>query len=80
MPNALFLSFLALYRWSISSIVNEDFDGKPVLVYCTVGCRSAGQAQILQEQGVEVYNLWGGVIDWAFHQWRVYNLVRRAHA
>ncbi len=47
--------------------LHEDFDGQPVLVYCTVGCRSAGQAQILQEQGVEVYNLWGGVIDWAFH-------------
>jgi rhodanese-related sulfurtransferase len=43
----------------------EHYEGQPVLVYCTVGCRSAGAAQSLQEIGVEVYNLWGGVIDWA---------------
>jgi rhodanese-related sulfurtransferase len=45
----------------------DVFRGRPVLVYCTVGCRSAGVAQQLHEQGVEVYNLWGGVVDWATH-------------
>lgn len=45
----------------------EAFKGDPVLVYCTVGCRSAGVTQTLHEQGVEAYNLWGGVVDWALH-------------
>lgn len=44
-----------------------EFVGKPVLVYCTVGCRSAGHTQALFEQGIDAYNLWGGVIDWARH-------------
>ena len=44
-----------------------EFRGQPVLVYCTAGCRSASHTQILLEQGVEAYNLWGGVVDWAQH-------------
>ena len=53
---------LRTYRESIGK-----YEGEPVMVYCTVGCRSAGHAHTLQEQGIEVYNLWGGVIDWALH-------------
>ena len=45
----------------------EVYRENPVLVYCTVGCRSAGYVQSLQELNVEVYNLWGGVIEWAQH-------------
>ena len=45
----------------------KAFAGQPVLVYCTVGCRSAGHTQFLLEQGIDAYNLWGGVIDWAQH-------------
>jgi rhodanese-related sulfurtransferase len=48
------------------SRINE-FAGDPVLIYCTVGCRSAAYAQTLHDQGIEVYNLWGGVVDWALH-------------
>ena len=43
----------------------DVYKEQPVLAYCTIGCRSASFAQILQEQGIEVYNLWGGVIGWA---------------
>ena len=39
--------------------------GQPVLVYCTVGCRSASHTDNLRAQGIEAYNLWGGVLDWA---------------
>ncbi|MDF1516230.1 MAG: rhodanese-like domain-containing protein, partial [Anaerolineae bacterium] len=43
----------------------DAYLGQPVLVYCTVGCRSATHTHNLREQGVEAYNLWGGVVDWA---------------
>jgi rhodanese-related sulfurtransferase len=45
----------------------KEFSRQPALVYCTIGCRSTGHTQILSAQGVEAYNLWGGVVDWARH-------------
>jgi sodium/bile acid cotransporter 7 len=53
---------LEVYRESI-----DEFRVDPVMVYCTVGCRSAGYAQSFQEQGINAYNLRGGVIDWAHY-------------
>ncbi|RPI33924.1 MAG: rhodanese-like domain-containing protein [Nitrospiraceae bacterium] len=40
---------------------------KNILVYCTVGCRSAQYAVKLRESGFKVYDLWGGVLAWALH-------------
>lgn len=37
---------------------------KPILVYCTVGARSQDIGQKLQQEGFEVYNLYGGIIHW----------------
>lgn len=39
--------------------------GKTVVVYCTVGWRSAEFAARLEEEGVDAYNLDGGLCGWA---------------
>lgn len=39
--------------------------GKTVVVYCTVGWRSAKFAARLDEEGVDAYNLDGGLCGWA---------------
>jgi rhodanese-related sulfurtransferase len=38
-------------------------DGQ-VLVVCKVGARSAQVAQYLQQQGIEAFNLDGGLLEW----------------
>ena len=37
----------------------------PVLVYCTVGCRSGAYVKQLLQRGVNAYSLRGGVLAWA---------------
>jgi rhodanese-related sulfurtransferase len=37
----------------------------PILVYCTIGMRSAAVTRELREQGREAFNLKGGVLAWA---------------
>jgi rhodanese-related sulfurtransferase len=39
--------------------------GRPVLVYCTVGMRSAKLTQELRAAGIEAFNLSGGILGWA---------------
>jgi len=40
--------------------------GRPILVYCAVGSRSAQVVNYLARQGyLEVYNLYGGIYAWA---------------
>lgn len=39
--------------------------GRPVLVYCTVGMRSARTTQALRASGIEAWNLAGGILGWA---------------
>jgi rhodanese-related sulfurtransferase len=39
--------------------------GRPVLVYCTVGMRSAKVTQQLRAAGIEAWNLTGGILGWA---------------
>jgi len=43
----------------------EDYRGKNILVYCTIGCRSGAYAEELQKKGFKVLNLRGGVLAWA---------------
>jgi rhodanese-related sulfurtransferase len=38
---------------------------RQVLVVCAVGARSARVAAFLQQQGVDAYNLAGGMVAWA---------------
>jgi rhodanese-related sulfurtransferase len=39
-------------------------DGGPVVVVCAVGSRSARVAAFLQQQGLDAYNLAGGMVAW----------------
>ena len=40
-------------------------DSITVVVYCSVGYRSGKIAQVLNENGVEAYNLYGGIFHWS---------------
>lgn len=42
----------------------EAWAGRPVIVYCTVGYRSGLATRELREEGIEAYNLAGGVLAW----------------
>ncbi len=44
--------------------VIEDHKGSPIVLYCTIGYRSGKLARSLQKQGVDVYNLQGGILAW----------------
>lgn len=43
----------------------DDLEGRPVIVFCTVGYRSGLAARDLRRQGVEAHNLAGGILAWA---------------
>ncbi|KAI7840881.1 hypothetical protein COHA_005410 [Chlorella ohadii] len=42
----------------------EEFAGKTVVTYCTVGYRSCGYAQKLRQQGLDAKNLEGSIVRW----------------
>jgi rhodanese-related sulfurtransferase len=62
---------VSLIPGALSADVFEEFSSsyvnKNILVYCTVGCRSAQYAVKLRDRGFKVYDLWGGVLAWALH-------------
>lgn len=43
----------------------QDLEGRPVIVYCTIGYRSGLTARDLRRQGIEAHNLAGGILAWA---------------
>ena len=43
----------------------DDFTGKTVVTYCTVGYRSGLFARSLIEDGWEAYNMQGAILGWA---------------
>ena len=45
----------------------EAYRDTPILIYCTIGCRSGDAAESLMADGYRAHNLWGGVIAWALH-------------
>ncbi len=60
----------------LSAVTNSV---RPVVVYCSVGYRSAGVAERLQESGVrEVYNLEGSIFEWANRDYPLFRGTNRA--
>lgn len=43
----------------------ESYKDKTVVVYCTIGSRSGHYTKKLRKQGIDAYNLKGGVLAWA---------------
>ncbi len=43
----------------------EDFEGKVLVAYCTIGVRSAAWAEKRREDGLDARNLAGSVMAWA---------------
>ncbi|HKK72026.1 MAG TPA: rhodanese-like domain-containing protein [Candidatus Krumholzibacteria bacterium] len=43
----------------------DEWSDRPVVVYCTVGYRSGLAARELRRQGIEAWNLAGGILAWA---------------
>jgi rhodanese-related sulfurtransferase len=49
----------------LSELQNELQDGKPIVVYCSIGYRSAKLAETLQNSGYSpVFNLEGSIFEW----------------
>jgi sodium/bile acid cotransporter 7 len=46
---------------------------KTIVLYCTISYRSGKLAQILSKQGVEAYNLAGGLLAWVLEGGKVYD-------
>ncbi len=42
----------------------EEYAGKPVATYCTIGYRSGEYAEALRARGVDSYNLEGSILGW----------------
>lgn len=42
----------------------RELAGRPVIVYCTIGHRSGLATRDLRAEGVEAYNLAGGILAW----------------
>ena len=62
-PNA---AVADIYQSDFVKKINQLPKDKEVYVYCTVGARSSQAAQVLVNNGFKkVYNLNGGIIDWA---------------
>ncbi len=45
---------------------------KPIVVYCSIGVRSELLGERLQQMGYQVYNLYGGLFEWANRNLPVY--------
>ena len=71
--------------WDYAEVRKKDFTGLkqwlsgadrdlPVVVYCSVGVRSEKAALLLVKQGfTRVYNLYGGIFEWANRQYPLYD-------
>ncbi|UZD22715.1 rhodanese-like domain-containing protein [Algoriphagus halophytocola] len=59
--------------FSMENVAELD-KNQPVLVYCTVGARSQEIGKKLKEEGFKkVYNLYGGLIEWANEEKPIYH-------
>lgn len=61
-----------IYQRDFEEKINTLPKDKEIYVYCTVGARSRQAAIILQQNGFgKVYNLEGGIIDWARNRYPI---------
>lgn len=71
--------FAAFETFDVSQVKHIPKD-MPVVVYCTVGVRSQSVAQQLRAAGyTQVYNLYGGLIEWVNLGFPVYNSQGQTH-
>lgn len=49
-------------------VKNED---KVLILYCTIGNRSGKYAKLLSQQGIDSYNLVGGILAWTWEEGRL---------
>lgn len=69
-PGARFVDYKKFKLKSLKDIPKDT----PIYVYCSVGYRSERTAEKLQEAGyTEVYNLYGGLFNWANHGFPMVN-------
>ena len=59
--------------FNLKNTISTLDKSKQVLVYCTVGYRSEKIGEKLQNMGFEVYNLYGGIINWKNNSFPVFN-------
>jgi sodium/bile acid cotransporter 7 len=50
-----------------------QYRDKKIVLYCTISYRSGKLAQSLKRQGMDVYNLKGGLLAWVLEGGKVYN-------
>lgn len=65
------IPFAKNYNWNdplFKDIVQELDKTRPLYIYCRSGKRSAAAAEVLIEQGFEVIELQGGMLNWQEHQ------------
>jgi rhodanese-related sulfurtransferase len=51
----------------------DRYRNKTIIVYCTIGYRSAKLARELNEKGLTAYNLAGGILAWVLEGGKVYD-------
>jgi sodium/bile acid cotransporter 7 len=60
----------------------EQYKGKTIVVYCTIGSRSGHYTKKLRKKGIEAYNLKGSILSWIHAGQKVVNKegeTRRVH-
>ena len=57
----------------------KSYDDYVKIAYCTISYRSGKFAQMLQKEGIAVYNLRGGILAWVHDGGKVYNLNGETH-
>lgn len=65
------IPFAKNYNWNdplFKEIVQDLDKTRPLYIYCRSGKRSAAAAEVLIEQGFEVIELQGGMLNWQGHQ------------
>jgi rhodanese-related sulfurtransferase len=59
--NAIYVGY---DNFDIDTVLKKIKKGSVVIAYCSVGYRSGDIAERLKKQGVDVYNLYGGIFNW----------------
>lgn len=65
LPNAIWVGYKGELQQAVIDSLPKD---RPLLLYCSIGYRSERVGEKLLAQGfTQVYNLYGGLFDWANH-------------